>query len=1080
MSKCKLKNHGKVDKILIIGAGPITVGQACEFDYSCVQACNSLRKVGYKVVLINSNPATIMTDPDIADVVYIDDININNIEKIIQKESINMILPTMGGQVALNCVMELDKYGILNRYHIQLLGVDIASIKIAESREKFKKAMQHANIAVPRSCIVKDIHELKHNVAALQFPLIIRPSYTLAGSGGNVVFSEDELEGACIQALNSSPVHEILIEEYLNGWKEFELEVLKDRKNNFIVVCAIENVDPMGIHTGDSITVAPIQTLTDRQYQKMRDTAFEVMRQVGIKAGGANIQFAVNPWDGRQVVIEMNPRVSRSSALASKATGFPIAKVASLLAVGFLLDDLKNDLASSIPALFEPTLDYVVTKIPRFNFEKFPGQSDSLTSHMSSVGEVMAIGSTFCASIMKAVYSLDIDINGYMDALSKISNDDLLIKINQATPLRLLLIIEAFRRKVPIEIIHNITFIDIWFLHQIFKITLMENRVKKCVSLNCVPRELLLELKKEGFSDDYISRILKVAPDFVRAKRKSLGIVPSYKRVDTCAAEFSSLTPYLYSSYDRFSEVNPSSNKKVIIIGSGPNRIGQGIEFDYCCVKVVQAVKEAGLEAIIVNCNPETVSTDYDISDKLYFEPITVESILNIVDEEQPLGIILQFGGQTPLKIAKDLFVHGVKILGTSWDVIDLTEDRERFADFIRKLNINQYNSFVLDITKKNYSIDDRSFPVIVRPSYVIGGSFMRVVFNKHQLLQTLATIEKSGIKKVLIDQYLTGATEIDVDCIRDSEGNVVIIGIIEQIEPAGIHSGDSSGVIPPVSIDQKLLCEIRNVTFEIVKKLDAIGLVNLQFAIWHGKVFVLEVNPRASRTVPFISKALQQPYVKIATKCILGLSLNQQKVSAPVIPSNLYCIKHAVIPFDKFPNARLILGPEMHSTGEVMGIDSSFHKAYLRSHPKLLSLWKKDRLAVFVQCHSGQVCGLISILSTTIRDITITIYAFGEIADCLLSYGLKVVKIASVNRLLRLFANNEVEIAFFEMNDCKSQSIFQTVSPVSSSSSVTYAFSMKTFVIMLESLAEKEIGNTNSLVDWHKNLRGHIFGDVL
>jgi carbamoyl-phosphate synthase large subunit len=1063
-----------IKSVLIIGSGPIIIGQACEFDYSCVQACYALRNAGYKTILLNSNPATIMTDPDVADVVYIESINIPVIEKILEKERPDAILSTMGGQIALNCAMELAKKGILEKYQIKLIGADRKVIERAESRNEFRAAMLSIGVDIPKSYIARNISEAEKYQKLLGFPIIIRPSYTLAGSGGGIAFNEKDFIKICKNGLALSPTNEILLEESLIGWKEFELEVIRDKKDNCIVVCSIENIDPMGIHTGDSITVAPAQTLTNKQYQRMRTTAFLVLREIGVQTGGANVQFAVDPKSGRQVVIEMNPRISRSSALASKATGFPIAKVAALLAVGFTLDELKNEITGIIPASFEPTLDYVVTKIPRFNFEKFSGQDCLLTTQMRSVGEVMAIGRTFQSSIQKALNSLDLGICGLsLPNKSHFTIRAIQKQLRKSSPLQILFIAEAFRRGFSIDKIHKLTFIDPWFLFHIFELVSIEGNIRE-TNINEITDSQLICWKQKGFSDLRIAQLLQIDENSIRARRKAANINPIYKRVDSCAAEFASLTPYLYSSYDYECEAAPSNNKKIVILGSGPNRIGQGIEFDYCCIKAVQALKKTGFEAIMINCNPETVSTDYDIADRLYFEPITLENVLDIVNLEKPLGLILQFGGQTPLKLAKYLSEEGVKVLGTNCEVIDLTEDREKFSGFISQLQIKQpANSFIHTRDEKQ-AIKNISFPLIVRPSYVLGGSSMKIVFDKRELKNAIAAISKSQPDKIiLLDQYLENAIEVDVDCICDHENNFFIMGIMEHIEPAGIHSGDSSCVTPPITLDSAILKVVKNYTEKIIKNLKAVGLVNIQFAIMKEEVYVLEVNPRASRTVPFISKAHQQPYVEIATKCILGIPLSQQKISRNFIDKPYYCVKHAIIPFNKFPDAPMSLGPEMRATGEVMGIDINFLKAYKKSHESLNKLYGLSDINIFIECANSE----IAIIHRSLKLIQksknprFRIYAFNVLAGLLRKESIETSTIHSISDLALLLNENQLAVVSITGNSTFSKQLIEKLSTAIANSCVACAVSINTTKVILDALLEQGMFEIRSLNEWHSYL---------
>ena len=917
-----------IKSVLIIGAGPIIIGQACEFDYSGVQACKALREEGYKVILVNSNPATIMTDPGLADATYIEPITWQSLEKIIKIEKPDAILPTMGGQTGLNVALDLNKKGILKKYNIELIGATKEAIDKAEDRELFAAAMEKIGLKVPLAKLAHNIEECWEVQQLVGYPCIIRPNFTLGGSGGGIAYNSDEFEEICHRGLDLSPTSELYIDKYLAGWKEYEMEVVRDKADNCIIICSIENFDPMGVHTGDSITVAPAQTLTDKEYQMMRNASMAILREIGVETGGSNVQFAINPEDGEMVVIEMNPRVSRSSALASKATGFPIAKIAAKLAVGFTLDELQNDISKdSIPASFEPTIDYVVTKIPRFNFEKFAGANPTLTSQMKSVGEVMAIGSNFKESLQKAMRGLEIGSSGFESPEQAKNIKAIKPRLITPTPERLWFIGEAFRKGLDINEIQAFTGIDLWFLKEVQEIINYEKIIKSKKFLSS--RDLFLEAKKIGFSDKRIAELSDKSEKDIRAKRRRFKIKPVFKRVDTCAAEFETSTAYMYSTYQDECESNPTKKKKIMVLGGGPNRIGQGIEFDYCCVHAAQVLKEEGFETIMVNCNPETVSTDYDTSDRLYFEPITLEDVLEIYEVEKPKGLIIQYGGQTPLKLAKDLEKNGVPILGTSPDQIDLSEDRSRFQKFVKENKLLQPANGMASNNTQAIKIANRiGYPVVVRPSYVLGGRAMEIVYDDEDLKKYLTEALHVDTKNpVLIDKFLDLAIEFDVEAISDGKTHI-ICGVLQHIEQAGVHSGDSACSIPPYSIDKKLLAEIEATAIKVIKNMKISGLVNIQLAYANEKIYLLEVNPRASRTIPFVSKAIGSPLAKIAAQVMSGKSLKKLGITKFKKPK-FYSVKEAVLPFEKFQAVDPILGPEMRSTGEVMGIAPSFVEAF-------------------------------------------------------------------------------------------------------------------------------------------------------
>ena len=924
-----------IKTIMILGAGPIIIGQACEFDYSGAQACKALKEEGYRVVLVNSNPATIMTDPVMADATYIEPLNWKVLERIIAKEKPDAILPTMGGQTALNLAMDLNREGILEKYGVELIGAKPDVIDKAEDRQRFKEAMEKIGLESARSGIAYSMAEALEVQQRVGFPAVIRPSFTLGGSGGGIAYNMQEFVEICERGLALSPTHELLIEESLLGWKEYEMEVVRDKADNCIIICSIENLDPMGIHTGDSITVAPAQTLTDREYQLLRDASIAVLREIGVDTGGSNVQFAVNPKNGRLIVIEMNPRVSRSSALASKATGFPIAKIAAKLAVGYTLDELKNDITGgATPASFEPTIDYVVTKVPRFAFEKFPQANDRLTTQMKSVGEVMAIGSTFQESIQKALRGLETGKDGF----TPISNDreEIVHEISEAGPERIFYVADAFRIGMTLDEVHQMTDIDMWFLVQIKELIDIEKRVAQ-VKLEDITKEEMLFVKKKGFSDKRLASVLGVKEADVRCRRHALDVHPVYKRVDTCAAEFETRTAYMYSTYQDECEAMPTDRRKIMVLGGGPNRIGQGIEFDYCCVHAAMALREDGYETIMVNCNPETVSTDYDTSDRLYFEPVTLEDVLEICRIEKPEGVIVQYGGQTPLKICRALEAEGVRIVGTSTDAIDCAEDRERFQKLINELGLRQPPNATCHTQEAALEAAERiGYPIVVRPSYVLGGRAMDIVHNAKELTRYMhEAIVVSEDSPVLLDHFLDDAVEMDVDAVCD--GNEVRIGgLMQHVEAAGVHSGDSACSLPPYSLRKDILDEVRRETTLMAKALGVVGLMNVQFAIKgavteNPLVYVLEVNPRASRTVPFVSKATGEPLAKIAARCMVGKTFVEQGAKVEVTPSRI-CVKEAVFPFAKFLGVDPVLGPEMRSTGEVMGVGKTFGEALFKS----------------------------------------------------------------------------------------------------------------------------------------------------
>ena len=925
-----------IESILIIGAGPIIIGQACEFDYSGAQACKALREEGYRVILVNSNPATIMTDPEMADAIYIEPINWRTLARIIEKEEPDALLPTMGGQTALNTALDLVREGVLARHGVELIAASREAIDMAEDRELFRNAMREIGLECPRAGVAHTLPQAVEIQQTLGFPCVIRPSFTMGGSGGGIAYNREEFEQIVERGLDASPTSEVLIEESVIGWKEFEMEVVRDKNDNCIIVCSIENLDPMGVHTGDSITVAPAQTLTDKEYQRMRNASIAVLRKIGVETGGSNVQFAVNPKDGRLLVIEMNPRVSRSSALASKATGFPIAKIAAKLAVGYTLDELKNDITGgATPASFEPTIDYVVTKIPRFTFEKFPAANSRLTTQMKSVGEVMAIGRTFQESLQKALRGLETGLDGlneqFKEPLSEEDRDKLAYELRAPGPNRLLYVADAFRAGWSRERIEELSYIDPWFLAQIEELVVEEAQVREGGAAS-LETDRLRDLKRKGFSDSRLGALTGAGEEAIRAKRHALNIRPVYKRVDTCAAEFATSTAYLYSTYEEECEALPTKKRKIMILGGGPNRIGQGIEFDYCCVHAALQLREDGYETIMVNCNPETVSTDYDTSDRLYFEPLTLEDVLEVIAKEQPEGVIVQYGGQTPLKLSRALEAAGAPIIGTSPDSIDMAEDRERFQVLVKNLGLKQPANATARTEDQAVALARTvGFPLVVRPSYVLGGRAMEVVFNEEDLRNYMThAVKVSNDSPVLLDRFLDVAIEVDVDACCDGE-DVLIGGIMEHVEQAGVHSGDSGCSLPPNSLSPEIQAELREQTRKLAKALNVIGLMNIQFAIQSGVIYVLEVNPRASRTAPFVSKATGVPLAKIGARVMTGKKMKTMENVTEVVPP-YFSVKEAVFPFTKFPEADPILGPEMKSTGEVMGTGRTFGEAYAKA----------------------------------------------------------------------------------------------------------------------------------------------------
>ncbi|WAR45871.1 carbamoyl-phosphate synthase large subunit [Methylomonas rapida] len=1063
-----------IKSILLLGAGPIVIGQACEFDYSGTQACKALREEGYRVILVNSNPATIMTDPEMADAIYIEPIDWQTVEKIIEKERPDAVLPTMGGQTALNCALALDKHGVLEKYGVEMIGATKEAINKAEDRDLFNQAMRKIGLEVARSKVAHSMEEAFAAQEEVGYPTIIRPSFTMGGSGGGIAYNREEFIEICERGLYLSPTNELLIEESVLGWKEFEMEVVRDRKDNCIIVCSIENFDPMGVHTGDSITVAPAQTLTDKEYQILRNASLAVLREIGVDTGGSNVQFALNPENGRLIVIEMNPRVSRSSALASKATGFPIAKVAAKLAVGYTLDELKNEITGGkTPASFEPTIDYVVTKVPRFAFEKFPQANDRLTTQMKSVGEVMAIGRTFQESLQKALRGLEIGVDG-LDEITDLNDvnaeDTILRELRYPGPHRLWYLADAFRAGLSFDEIHQACRIEPWFLAQVEDLIATEKTLSTKTLATLEPGELL-RLKRKGFSDRRLAKLLEANESEVRNVRHKKGIRPVYKRIDSCAAEFASDTAYLYSTYEQECEANPSSKEKIIILGGGPNRIGQGIEFDYCCVHAALALREDGYETIMVNCNPETVSTDFDTSDRLYFEPLTLEDVLEIIELEKPKGVIVQYGGQTPLKLARALEAAGAPIIGTSPDSIDLAEDRERFQKLLERLNLLQPpNATARSVEQAVNSAKELGYPLVVRPSYVLGGRAMEIVFNEEGLRRYMKeAVSVSNDSPVLLDRFLDDAVEMDVDAIYDGE-TVLIGGLMEHIEQAGVHSGDSACSIPPYDLPVHIQDQLRAQVAKMAEALGVCGLMNTQFAIQGETIYVLEVNPRASRTAPFVSKATGYPLAKIAARCMVGKSLKEQGITEERIPE-YFSVKEAVFPFIKFPGVDPLLGPEMKSTGEVMGVGKTFGEAFAKS----------QRASGVDLSHSGKV--LISIrdadkpklpeLARMLIAKNYEIVATRGTARVLKEAGIPCQEIFKVNEgrpnTVDMIKNGEIQLIVNTTEGVKAVADSFTMRREALQRKVTYYTTMAGARAACYALGELDAGDVNCLQDLHK-----------
>ncbi|MBZ4200367.1 MAG: carbamoyl-phosphate synthase large subunit [Methylotenera sp.] len=1061
-----------IKSILIIGAGPIVIGQACEFDYSGAQACKALREEGYRVILVNSNPATIMTDPEMADATYIEPVTWQVVEKIIAKERPDALLPTMGGQTALNCALDLDKHGVLAKYKVELIGASKEAIDKAEDRQKFKEAMTKIGLGSAHSVIAHSMEEALQVQPGIGYPAIIRPSFTMGGSGGGIAYNREEFVSICERGLDASPTSELLIEESLLGWKEYEMEVVRDSADNCIIICSIENLDPMGVHTGDSITVAPAQTLTDKEYQIMRNASLAVLREIGVDTGGSNVQFAINPVDGRMIVIEMNPRVSRSSALASKATGFPIAKVAAKLAVGFTLDELRNEITGgATPTSFEPSIDYVVTKIPRFAFEKFPQADSRLTTQMKSVGEVMAIGRTFQESFQKALRGLEVGVDGLDE---KTTDMDLITKeLGVPGPERIWYLGDAFRMGLSVAEVYDISKIDHWFLVQI-KDLIDREQALKGKQIADLDKAAMLKLKRSGFSDRRLATLLNTDQHAVRAYRQALQVRPVYKRVDTCAAEFATNTAYMYSSYEEECEAAPSDKKKIMILGGGPNRIGQGIEFDYCCVHAAFAMREDGYETIMVNCNPETVSTDYDTSDRLYFEPVTLEDVLEIVAIEKPVGVIVQYGGQTPLKLARDLEKAGVPIIGTTPDAIDKAEDRERFQKMLQELGLKQPPNRTARTPEEAIRLAlEIGYPLVVRPSYVLGGRAMEIVQEQSQLERYMReAVKVSNESPVLLDRFLNDALEVDVDALCDNTGDVIIGGIMEHVEQAGVHSGDSACSLPPYSLSAKLQDELREQTKQMARALGVVGLMNVQFAIQGKTVYVLEVNPRASRTVPFVSKACGLQLAKVAARCMIGTSLKAQGVTREIIPP-FYSVKEAVFPFIKFPGVDTILGPEMKSTGEVMGVGATFAEAFLKSQLGASTKLPEGGRA-FISVRKEDYNKVVEI-AHALHDLGFELVATKGTATALTANGLKVSFVNKVAEgrphIVDMIKNNDISFIVNVTEDKRAVADSYEIRRSALQNKVTYYTTLAGAKAACIGMAHMQELTVESLQDLHKKL---------
>lgn len=1065
-----------INSILIIGAGPIIIGQACEFDYSGAQACKALREEGYRVILVNSNPATIMTDPEMADATYIEPVHWQVVEKIIEKERPDAILPTMGGQTALNCALDLNREGVLKKYNVELIGASVEAIDKAEDRQLFKDAMTKIGLSTPKSIAVHDMQQAKAAQEEIGFPTIIRPSFTLGGTGGGIAYNREEFMEICQHGIDASPTSEVLLEQSVLGWKEFEMEVVRDRKDNCIIICSIENLDPMGVHTGDSITIAPAQTLTDKEYQIMRNASIAVLREIGVETGGSNVQFAVNPENGDLIVIEMNPRVSRSSALASKATGFPIARVAAKLAVGYTLDELENEITGgATPASFEPTIDYVVTKIPRFTFEKFPQADERLTTQMKSVGEVMAIGRTFQESLQKALRGLETDLDGLNEPAIDDDDDALeCVQREMRTPKgeRLLYVADAFRRGMSIENVYQCCKIDRWFLAQIQDLVAEEKNIIEQAD-KIFDADRLRDLKRKGFSDRRLATLIDSSEDMVRKFRRDNNIRPVFKRVDSCAAEFAATTAYMYSTYEEECEAEPTDRQKIMVLGGGPNRIGQGIEFDYCCVQAALAMREAGYETIMVNCNPETVSTDYDTSDRLYFEPLTLEDVLEIIDLEKPHGVIVQYGGQTPLKLARALEAAGAVIIGTSPDSIDLAEDRERFQKLLMELGLKQPPNRTARETEQAVKLaEEIGYPLVVRPSYVLGGRAMEIVYNENDLRHYMRTaVSVSNESPVLLDRFLNDAIEVDVDAICDGD-EVLIGGIMEHIEQAGVHSGDSACSLPPHSLSVEIQAQLEEQVRAMAKGLNVIGLMNTQFAIQGDDIYVLEVNPRASRTVPFVSKATGLSLARIAVNCMAGKSLAEQNV-VKANKADYFSVKESVFPFIKFPGVDSLLGPEMKSTGEVMGVGRTFGEAFAKGQLAAGDVIPKSGLAFISVRNEDKKDAVIA--ATELAALGFTLCATHGTARTIVAAGLECQGVNKVREgqphIVDMLKNDQIALIVNTTEDKQAIADSYSIRRTALQHKVFYTTTMAGAMATILALKNSDLGQVYRLQDLHKEI---------